>query len=415
MKLKTVLFIFYVFQILFTLTMKFLSYQGDDSPQLHEQILKYFTEDDVVKGIEYARSGFFASVLSDLIDFVVAGLFVFSPLAVRLEEWIERKTKNQFYLTVLFFFFVFSAIQFFVSIPFQYYFGFVLEHKFGFSKMTFLDWVIYTAKGLGIGIVGGSVAVLGVAFLLKKFERAWKVLVPVATLILGLLISILFPIVITPLFYEYKPIEEGSLKQKIISLCDRAQIQVENVYVINESKYSGHTNAYFTGWGQNRKIFLYDTLIQNHTEEEIISVLGHEIGHWTHNHQIKDIAISTIETLLLCFLLGYLFQKFKKEGSISLRELYSPSTLPFLFLLLSLFGSLTRPVWSSLSRYQETEADLEALILTGDKKSFISTEIKMAKDNQGRLNPHPSEIFYYHSHPTTLQRIQFAERWKESK
>ncbi|TGK18220.1 M48 family metallopeptidase [Leptospira kmetyi] len=415
MKLKTVLFIFYVFQILFTLTMKFLSYQGDDSPQIHEQILKYFTEDDVVKGIEYARSGFFASVLSDLIDFVVAGLFVFSPLAVRLEEWIERKTKNRFYLTVLFFFFVFSAIQFFVSIPFQYYFGFVLEHKFGFSKMTFLDWVIYTAKGLGIGIVGGSVAVLGVAFLLKKFERAWKVLVPVATLILGLLISILFPIVITPLFYEYKPIEEGSLKQKIISLCDRAQIQVENVYVINESKYSGHTNAYFTGWGQNRKIFLYDTLIQNHTEEEIISVLGHEIGHWTHNHQIKDIAISTIETLLLCFLLGYLFQKFKKEKSISLRELYSPSTLPFLFLLLSLFGSLTRPVWSSLSRYQETEADLEALILTGDKKSFISTEIKMAKDNQGRLNPHPSEIFYYHSHPTTLQRIQFAERWKESK
>lgn len=415
MKLKTVLFIFYVFQILFTLTMKFLSYQGDDSPQIHEQILKYFTEDDVVKGIEYARSGFFASVLSDLIDFVVAGLFVFSPLAVRLEEWIERKTKNRFYLTVLFFFFVFSAIQFFVSIPFQYYFGFVLEHKFGFSKMTFLDWVIYTAKGLGIGIVGGSVAVLGVAFLLKKFERAWKVLVPVATLILGLLISILFPIVITPLFYEYKPIEEGSLKQKIISLCDRAQIQVENVYVINESKYSGHTNAYFTGWGQNRKIFLYDTLIQNHTEEEIISVLGHEIGHWTNNHQIKDIAISTIETLLLCFLLGYLFQKFKKEGSISLRELYSPSTLPFLFLLLSLFGSLTRPVWSSLSRYQETEADLEALILTGDKKSFISTEIKMAKDNQGRLNPHPSEIFYYHSHPTTLQRIQFAERWKEPK
>ncbi|TGL96276.1 M48 family peptidase [Leptospira barantonii] len=415
MKLKTVLFIFYVFQILFTLTMKFLSYQGDESPQIHEQILKYFTQEDVVKGIEYARSGFFASVLSDLIDFVVAGLFVFSPLAVRLEEWIERKTKNRFYLTVLFFFFVFSAIQFFVSIPFQYYFGFVLEHEFGFSKMTFLDWVIYTAKGLGIGIVGGSVAVLGVAFLLKKFERAWKVLVPIVTLLLGLLISILFPIVITPLFYEYKPIEEGSLKQKIISLCDHAKIQVENVYVINESKYSGHTNAYFTGWGQNRKIFLYDTLIQNHTEEEIISVLGHEIGHWTHNHQIKDIAISTIETLLLCFLLGYLFQKFKKEGSISLRELYSPSTLPFLFLLLSLFGSLTRPVWSSLSRYQETEADLEALVLTRDKKSFISTEVKMAKDNQGRLNPHPSEIFYYHSHPTTLQRIQFAERWNEPK
>ncbi|TGL76751.1 M48 family metallopeptidase [Leptospira yasudae] len=415
MRLKTILFIFYALQILFTLTMKFLSYQGDSSPQLHEQILKYFTQEDVQKGIEYARSGFFASVLSDLIDFVVAGLFVFTPLSVRLEEAIEKKTGNRFYLTVLLFFFVFSAIQFLISIPFQYYFGFVLEHQFGFSKMTFLDWVVYTSKALGIGLVGGSVAVLGIAFLLKTFQKAWKIYVPIASLILGLLISILFPIVITPLFYEYKPIEEGSLKRKIISLCQNAKIEVENVYVINESKYSGHTNAYFTGWGQNRKIFLYDTLIQNHTEEEIVSVLGHEIGHWTHDHQIKDILADTVITFLLCLLLGYLFQKFKTEGSISLRELYSPSTLPFLFLILSLFGSLTKPAWSTLSRYQETEADLEALVLTQDKKSFIGTEVKMAKDNQSRLNPHPSEVFYYHSHPTTLQRIQFAEAWAASK
>ncbi|EMJ97741.1 M48 family metallopeptidase [Leptospira alstonii] len=413
MRLKTVLLIFYVLQIFFTIAMKFLSYQGNDSSQLHEQILKYFTQEDVQKGIEYARRGFFASVLSDLIDFVVAGLFVFSPLSVRLEEWIEKKTGGRFYLTVLLFFFVFCAIQFLISIPFQYYFGFVLEHRFGFSKMTFPDWILYTAKGLGIGIVGGSVAVLGISFLLKKFEKIWKILIPATSLILGLLISILFPIVITPLFYEYKPIEEGSLKTKIFTLCNQANIQVENVYVINESKYSGHTNAYFTGWGENRKIFLYDTLIQNHTEEEIVSVLGHEIGHWTYDHQIKDILIGTFETFFLCMILGFLFQKFKTEKSISLRELYSPSTLPFLFLLLSLFGSLTKPVWSALSRYQETEADLEALVLTKDKKSFISTEIKMAKDNRGRLDPHPSEVFYYHSHPTTLQRIEFAERWKE--
>ncbi|RHX83832.1 M48 family metallopeptidase [Leptospira stimsonii] len=412
MQLKTILLLFYVLQILFTLTMKYLSYEGNNSPQLHEEILKYFTEADIQKGIEYARSGFFASVLSDLLDFVVAGIFVFSPLSVRLESYLEKRTGNRFYLTVLFFFLIFSSVQFLISIPFQYYFGFVLEHQFGFSKMTFLDWVVYTGKSLGIAALGGSVAVIGIAFILKKFQKIWMYLVPMVSLIFGLLFSILFPIIITPLFYEYKPIEEGSLKTKIISLCEKAQIQVENVYVINESKYSGHTNAYFTGWGENRKIFLYDTLIQNHTEEEIISVLGHEIGHWTHNHQIKDIAISTAETLILCFLLAYLFKNFKEEGSVSLREFYSPSTLPFLFLLLSLFGSLTRPVWSTFSRTQETEADIEALVLTKDKKSFINTEIKLAKDNQGRLNPHPAEVFFYHSHPTTLERIHLAEEWK---
>lgn len=413
MKLRTVLFFFYVIQIGFTLTMKYFSFEGDTSSELRERILKYFTEEDILKGIEYSRSGFFASVLSDLIDFVVAGIFVFTPASVRLEEKISEKTGGRFYITVLLFFFAFSAVQFLLSIPFQYYFGFVLEHRFGFSKMTFAEWLIYTGKSLGLGIVGGGLGVLCVAFILKKFENAWKFLVPIASLVLGLLFSVLFPILITPLFYDYKPIGEGNLKNKINALCETAKIRVENVYVIDESRYSGHTNAYFTGWGESRKIFLYDTLIQNHTEDEIISVLGHEIGHWTHDHQVKDIALDALETILLCFFLGYLFVKFKKEGSVPLKELYSPSTLPFLFLLLSLFGSLTRPAWSAISRFQETQADAEALVLTGDKKSFIGTEVKLAKDNRSRLNPHRAEVIYYHSHPTTLERIEFAERWKK--
>ncbi|TGK29444.1 M48 family peptidase [Leptospira gomenensis] len=414
MKLRTVLFIFYLIQIGFTLTMKYLSYEGDVSPELKERILKFFTEEDLRKGIEYSRSGFFASILSDLIDFIVAGIFVFTSVSARLEEKISEKTGGRFYITVLLFFFGFSAIQFLLAIPFQYYFGFVLEHRFGFSKMTFVEWLVYTGKSLGLGIVGGALGVLCVAFLLKKFENAWKFLVPIASLVFGLLFSVLFPILITPLFYDYKPIAEGSLKKKINTLCETANIRVENVYVIDESRYSGHTNAYFTGWGENRKIFLYDTLIQNHTEEEIVSVLGHEIGHWTHNHQIKDIALNTLEIFLLCFLLGYLFLRFKKEGSVRLKEFYSPSTLPFLFLLLSLFGSLTRPAWSAISRFQETQADEEALNLTGgDKKSFIDTEVKLAKDNRSRLNPNRAEVIYYHSHPTTLERIEFAQRWKK--
>ncbi|XDD49620.1 M48 family metallopeptidase [Leptospira sp. WS92.C1] len=412
MQLKTVLLVFYVIQILFSLVMKYLSYQGDVSSELHDQILKYFTQEDIQKGIEYSRGGFFASILFDLLDFVIAGLFVFSPFAVRLEDALQKKTGNRFYITVLLFFLIYSMIQLIVSIPFQYYFGFVLEHQFGFSKMTFLDWMVYTGKSLGLGILGGSIGALGIAFLFKKFQKTWKFLVPIISLLFGLLLSILFPIVITPLFYEYQPIEEGSLKKKIVSLCESAKIQVENVYVINESKYSGHTNAYFTGWGEHRKIFLYDTLIQNHSEEEIISVLGHEIGHWTHNHQIIDIAISTLEIFLLCFAVSFLFQKAKSEGAIHLKEFYSPSSLPFLFLILSLFGSLTKPVWSTLSRFHETQADREALILTKDKKSFISTEIKLAKDNRSRLNPHPAEVIYSHSHPTTLERIRFAEKYE---
>jgi STE24 endopeptidase len=278
--------------------------------------------------------------------------------------------------------------------------------------MTFVDWVIYTAKSALVGLGFGMLIALGAAFILKTFEKTWKYLIPLGSLILGLIFSILYPIIITPIFYDYKPIDEGSLKTKIVNLCDHAKIKVENVYVINESKYSGHTNAYFTGWGNNRKIFLYDTLIKNHTEEEVISVLGHEIGHWTHNHELTFLVGNTIEMFLLCLLIGYIFQVAKTGNEFVLKEIYSPSSWPLLFLIISLAGTITNPFWNTFSRYQESQADMEALVLTNDKKSFIDTEIKMAKDNKSRLNPHPWVVFYSYSHPMTIERIKMAEEFK---
>lgn len=412
MKLKNILFSLFSLQILLTLVMKYFSYQGDLSPELHERILKYFTQEDINAGIDYERRGFFVSIIGSLLDFALAGIFVFTPISVKLEEYFRKKTGDRFYLTVSLFFISFYLLEFIISLPFSYYFGYVIEHEFQFSNMNLGDWILFKAKSFGLGLTLGEFVVLVVAFVFKNLPRAWKYILPILSLSFGLLMSVLYPILITPIFYDYGPIQEGSLKTKILTLSQKANIQVQNIYVINESKYSGHTNAYFTGWGESKKIFLYDTLIQNHTEEEVISVLGHEIGHWVHNHQTIEIALSTLETFLLCFLLGYVFQKVKEEGQIPLKEFYSPSTLPFLFLILSFVGTVLGPFSATLSRVLENQADREALVLTNDKKSFISTEIKLAKDNKSRLNPHKLEVIFEHSHPTTLERIEFAEGWK---
>lgn len=412
MKLKNILFSLFSLQILLTLVMKYFSYQGDLSPELHERILKYFTLDDINSGIDYERRGFFVSIIGSLLDFALAGAFVFSPISVKLEEYFRRETKDRFYLTVSLFFTSFYLLEFILSLPFSYYFGYVIEHEFQFSNMNLEDWILFKSKSFGLGLALGEFVVLVVAFVLKNLPRAWKYILPILSLGFGLLMSVLYPIIITPIFYDYGPIQEGSLKTKILALSQKANIQVENIYVINESKYSGHTNAYFTGWGESKKIFLYDTLINNHTEEEVVSVLGHEIGHWVHNHQMIEIVLSTLETFLLCFLLGYVFKKVKEEGLIPLKEFYSPSSLPFLFLILSLVGTILGPFSATLSRTLETQADREALVLTNDKKSFISTEIKLAKDNKSRLNPHKLEVIFEHSHPTTIERIEFAEGWK---
>lgn len=412
MKLKKILILFFILQIIFSFVMKYLSYIGDDSTELHARILQYFTQEDINTGVEYARRGLGARIASTIMDFVILGLFVFTPLAIRIESYLAAKTNQRYYLMITLFVLVFSLIEFIISFPLDYYFGFYLEHQFGFSKMSLGEWIWFTIKSALVGIGFGIPIALGAAYILKTFQNTWKYLIPIGSLLLGLVFSIIYPIVITPIFYDYKPIEEGSLKTKIIYLCNHAKIQVENVYVINESQYSGHTNAYFTGWGQNRKIFLYDTLINNHTEEEVISVLGHEIGHWTHNHELTFTVGSTIEMFLLCLLIGYIFRLAKKQNEFTLNELYSPSTWPLLYLVVSISSSFTEPIWNTFSRYQEKQADLEALVLTNDKKSFIDTEIKMAKDNKSRLNSHPWIVGYYHSHPTTISRIQMAEKYQ---
>lgn len=412
MKLKSIILFLFLLQIVFTLGMKILSYYGDDSLELQSRTLQYFTPEDIKIGIEYGRRGYFARIASQMIDFIILGLFAFSPLALRLEEYLITKTKDRYYFMIFLFFISFSIFEFIISLPLQYYFGFVLEHQFGFSKMTFGEWILFIAKSALVGLVIGTVLALGAAFILKTFEKTWKYLIPIGSLILGLIFSVLYPIVITPIFYDYKPIEEGNLKTKIVNLCDHAKIKVENVYVINESKYSGHTNAYFTGWGDNRKIFLYDTLIKNHTEEEVISVLGHEIGHWTHNHELTFLVGNTIEMFLLCLLIALIFQIAKSGNEFVLKEIHSPSSWPLLFLIVSIAGTITNPFWNTFSRYQEAQADMEALVLTNDKKSFISTEIKMAKDNKSRLNPHPWVVFYSYSHPKTIDRIKMAEEFK---
>lgn len=412
MKLKKILFFFLFLQLAFNFGMKLFSYVGDNSIELHEHLLRYFSQSDIDTGIEYSRRGFFVRIASQVIDFVIIGLLVFTSLANRIEIYLERLTNNRYYLVVLLFFILLSLVEIFLSLPFQYYFGFVLEHKFGFSKMTFGEWIIYTAKSTLVGLSIGVLIALATAFILRTFQKSWKYLLPIGSLVFGLIFSVLYPILITPIFYDYKPIEEGSLKTKIVKLCEVAQIEVENVYVINESKYSGHTNAYFTGFGSNRKIFLYDTLIKNHTEEEVISVLGHEIGHWKYNHQFVSIVGSTIEVFLLCFIVGTFFDLAKSGREFKLKEFYSPSSWPLLFLVVSILGSFSSPIWNAMSRYQERQADREALILTNDKKSFIDTEVKMAKDNKSRLNPHPWVVTYYYSHPKTIDRIEMAEEFK---
>lgn len=406
MKLKKIFFLLLFLDLLVSLVLKYFSYIGDESFETKNFILNYFSEEDIKQGDEYSRRGFYFKFILEILQSVFLFVFVFTKFSYNLEAKISEKLKNPYLVLVVFLFSIYF-IRFLVFIPFDYYFNFYLEHQFGFSKMTNLTYLIFKLKSISLILL--SLAFFGsiYLFILKKFSKSWVFILPVSQLIISLVMSFLFPIFITPIFYKFEPIPEGSLKTKINSLAKRVNVDIENIYVIHESEYSTHTNAYFTGVGNKKKIFLYDTLIQNHTEEEIISVLGHELGHWVYNHQWKDIIISFFGILFFSFFLNFIFEVSKKEGSFYLKEIYSPSSIPFVIFVLLIFNSFLEIPTSKLSREQETEADLYALEITKDRESFIQTEIKMAKDNKSKLNPHPFAELYY-SHPKTLDRIRLA-------
>lgn len=410
MKLKKIFLFLLFLDLVISLVLKYFSYIGDDSLETKNFILNYFTETDIQTGEEYSRRGFIIKIILEILNSFILFFFVFTKFSIKLEEKISSKFKNPYLILILFLYTIYF-IRFLIFIPFDYYFNYYLEHQFGFSKMTHLSYFLYKLKSIGLILFSLALFSGIFLFLLKKFSKIWVFLVPVAQLIISLVMSFLFPILITPLFYKFESLPEGSLKNKIETLSKKVNVNIENIYVIYESEYSSHTNAYFTGFGSNKKIFLYDTLIQNHTEEEIVSVLGHELGHWIYSHQWKDIIISFFEILFFCFLLNYLFFQFKKEQSFHIKEIDSPSSLPILVLVFLLFNSFLEIPWAMLSRSQETEADIYALDITKDRESFIETEIKMAKDNKSRLNPHPFVELYF-SHPKTIDRIKLALEYK---
>jgi STE24 endopeptidase len=216
------------------------------------------------------------------------------------------------------------------------------------------------------------------------------------------------------MFYEIKSIENPGLEKRIIEIAHKSGISVDKIYVIEESRYSKHTNAFFVGFGDNKRIYLYDTLIQNNSEAEIISILTHEIGHWAYNHNLKGALLGFLLSLGVFVIGYYCLRKLLEETEFAGVEMHSPSLIPVYLLLFIIFSTLTNPLEMAVSRKMEREADYYALRITEDPDAFISSEIKIARDNSSRLNRHPVPAFFRSSHPMTIDRIKMAERFRES-
>ncbi|MBF0501824.1 MAG: M48 family metallopeptidase [Candidatus Riflebacteria bacterium] len=397
--------------VVLRLVMLYLGWNGNSDNAARERVLKHFTSEDIARGREYVRNGFWGRVASPFVTVGLMAILLQLGMFTRIFDRIAATTGNGWWTTNLIFIFSCFAILQIAELPFDYYLGYLVEKRMGFSNMTSIDWVYHYLKMSAVSWIFQAAGVMLVLWVFKVFPRGWPVGIPVATTLFGIAVTLIVPILVTPLFYNQKPLGDGPLKQRIIDISTKAGVQISGIYEIDESRYSNHTNAYFTGLFSQKRIVLYDTLIKSHTVDEAALIFAHEVGHWKHDHVFIGLALGFLGTLLGCGLLWFVFPILRTETLFSLRELDSACNLPF-FLIVTVVGNLFfAPVEAQISQIFERQADATSLELTGLASVFIDAEKRLARDNRSELLPHPFRVFWLYSHPPAIERIAMAEAY----
>lgn len=292
-----------------------------------------------------------------------------------------------------------------LTIPFGIYHTFVIEQRFGFNRTTPRLFVLDKLKGLGVAVVLGVPLLAGVLFLFQQAGQLAWLYAWAAVTAFSLVVQYLAPAVILPLFNKFTPMPDGELKTAIMDYARANNFPVAKLFVVDSSRRSTRANAYFTGLGRNKRIALFDTLIQQHTTRELVGVLAHEIGHYKKRHVLEGTAISVVHTSVLFFLLSIFINSSGLYAAFGVQ--------PSVYAGLIFFGLLYTPVelllsiaMSALSRGNEKQADRFAALTTNDPASLADALKKLAANNLSNLTPHPFYVFLTYSHPPLLERVE---------
>jgi STE24 endopeptidase len=303
----------------------------------------------------------------------------------------------------------FAVISGVLDLPFEYYRQFVLEERFGFNKMTVKLWFVDMLKGALIGAVIGLPLLWVVLTLMERTGALWWLYAWLVWSGFQLLMMVLYPTVIAPLFNKFTPLADDSLKARIEGLMARVGFASKGLYVMDGSKRSAHGNAYFSGFGANKRIVFFDTLLARLAPQEIEAVLAHELGHFKLRHIIKRIALMFTLSLGFLALLGYLKGQAWFYTGLGVQPLMNASNdgmaLILFALVLPIFTFALSPLSSLTSRKHEFEADAFAAHHT-DARDLVSALVKMYEDNASTLTPDPLHSAFYDSHPPASVRIR---------
>ena len=337
-----------------------------------------------------------------VISFLLILLFVLLGYSIKLESYASLYVDDK-YLVFLLFTFLIGLGSSILFAPINYYSGFYLEHKYNLSNQSLLKWMWENLKGSLVSLIIGVPIMLLFYFTMNQFGSLWWLPFAIIMFFVSVVLAQIFPVVILPLFHKITPFDNEELKNKIDNLAGDAGIKVENIYKFDMSKNTKKANAALTGLGKTKRIILGDTLIDNYSNEEIETVIAHELGHYKRKHIIKNMLIGTASSFLTLFSISYLYESsLQVFGFNSITQI---AALPLLALWSMLVGVLQSPIGNILSRKHEYEADEYAVKETGLPDQFVNTLEKMTDQNLGDREPHPFVEWFFYSHPSIKNRV----------
>jgi Zn-dependent protease with chaperone function len=363
--------------------------------------------------LRYYESGILWWWVGRTLTFGVPALWLFSGAAAKLGERADRMGRY-WPISLALFFAAYQVVESLLRLPFRYFAGFARDHAYELSDQSLTKWLTDSALDLGVNVVLG-VALLWIPWwAIRKLPRRWWLAWTAGAVPFAIAAVWLQPLFIAPLFNDFGPMQDKQLEARILALADRAGIEGGRVFEVAKSEDTRKVNAYVTGFGSSKRIVLWDTLLAQLEEDEVLVVMGHEMGHYALNHVLAGIArYSLLAGLGFAFLYwvgGAALRTFGERWGI--RALHEPAALPLLVLLGSAFMFLAAPVQLAVSRSIEHEADRFTLELTRSNDACARAFLALQQSNLSNPRPGPLFTLWRMSHPSIGDRVDFCNDYR---
>lgn len=348
-------------------------------------------------------------------DLAIAGvytiLWLMTGWSIELRNYLLSLTSNE-WLVVAGFVVIFGGIYFLIDLPLGYYSGFILPHRYDLSTQTLKGWIVDQVKGIIVGSVLGLVVIEIIYFVLRLSPDLWWLWAGLILLFFNVILANLAPVLLMPLFFKFVPLEEehADLVGRLINLTEQAGTRVRGVYKFDMSRRTKAANAAITGLGNTRRIILGDTLINEFTNDEIETVLAHELGHQVHRDIPIGILVESVITLGGLYLASLILEWGVAVFGFS--TVSDIAAMPLLAVVTGVYGLVTMPLGNAYSRRRERRADEYALNATGNGAAYASALTRLANQNLAEADPEPWVEILLYSHPALNKRIAMAENFQ---